>query len=187
MNNSILENLADGISPDILHTSLDKWDDLTQQDIESGLDALHQAVIHHGLPLIVLIEDDENEACFFRQALRDIGTAVEFMHFRDGHQAIDFFTGNGCYADRERFPLPQLTVLDIKLTRASGLEILHEIRIKPQSEQLIVVALTGSEDACEIERAQSLEINGWVNKPNRASDLIDIVRCLMQKWLPSAN
>jgi CheY-like chemotaxis protein len=179
----------DEISDDILACLPGCTVSLTQQELDRGLDTLHQAVLRQGLPLplVILIEDDNNEANFFRQALKDIGVAVEFMHFRDGNQALDFFSGRGCYSDRERYPLPQLTVLDINLTRASGLEILQQIRTKSHLSELVVVALTGSEDVRQIELARSLDINGWFNKPNRAKDLIQIVRSLLFTWLPSSN
>lgn len=186
VNTCTLDEDIEGVSFDIPDSPFNLTYGLTQQEIDAGLDALHQAVLRKSLPFIVLIEDDHEDADLFRRALRRAGAKVEFMHFRSGRQAINFFSGNGCYADRERFPLPALTILDLNLIGMSGLAVLREIREKPQLESLAVVALTGSMDSCEIEAARSLSINGWVTKPDQVQELATIVRWLLQTWLPSA-
>ena len=157
--------------------------DLTQHEIEAGLRKLHAALQQGKLPFLILIEDEEKEMVLFKNALRRAGVAVEFMHFKDGRQALDFFQGKGDFSDRDMYPLPNLTVLDFKLTHSSGLNILEEIRSSPHLKELVVVGLTASEDGHELEQARNLKINDCIRKPQSLSGLVEVVQGLKLAWL----
>ena len=138
---------------------------LSQETIEEGLRNLQAALQRGRLPFVILVEDDDMDASRFRTALRRAGVSVEFMRFNNAQHALDFFHGKGDFADREAFPLPNLTVLDWNLPSSSGLEVLEQIRAHPGLEQLTVIALTASNDVGQIEKARFLKINDWINKP----------------------
>src|SRR5579871_284362 len=104
---------------------------LTEEAIATGLSNLRAALQRGRLPFVVLVEDDDLDASLFRSALRQAGVSVEFMRFDSAQQAIDFLKGKGSFADRDMYPLPNLTVLDWNLPRSSGLEVLEEIRAHP--------------------------------------------------------
>ncbi len=123
------------------------------------------------------------DASLFRAALRQAGGSVEFMRFNNAQRAIDFFHGKGDFADRDAFPLPNLTVLDWNLPAGSGLEILEQIRAHPGLEKLTVIALTASDDVRQIEKARCLNVNDWINKPESLADLVAIARRLKHSWL----
>lgn len=167
--------------------SLNEPRDLTLQEIEAGLKSLHISLQRGRLPFIILIEDDDQEAFLFKSALRRARVAVEFMHLRDGRQAMDFFHGRGGFSDRDMFPLPNVTVLDFKLTRGSGLKILEEIRSSPHLEQLVVVGLTASEDRKELDQARHLKINDCIRKPQSLPALVEVVQQIKNSWLSANN
>jgi two-component system response regulator len=159
--------------------------DLSEEEIRTGLTHILASINQTRLPFLILIEDDEHDATLFRSALRKAQVAVEFMHFRDGQQALDFFHGRGAFADRDMYPLPHLIVLDFKLTRSSGLQILAQIRSTPSLDQLGVIGLSASEDIHEIEHAHRLRINEYIKKPQHLTTLVEIVQRLKTSWLDS--
>jgi CheY-like chemotaxis protein len=183
MNALITEDYPLELLSDVAATPLDDISGQLNANVKTGLKKLLAVLLRKRLPLVVLIEDEDDDAQLFRNALRFINRTVEFMHFRDGQQAIDFFQGNGAFSDRERFPLPELTVLDIQLTGSCGIQILREIRKTPALKHLPVVALTASDDADDLREARALEIDDWIIKPSEFLELVEIVRQLSLKWL----
>jgi two-component system response regulator len=178
---------SNGSSFEISSPEMKAVTDLTQHEIEKGLRKL-QAVMQQGrLPFIILIDDEEKEMILFKNALRRARVAVEFMYFKDGRQALDFFQGKGDFSDREMYPLPNLTVLDFKLTHSSGLNILEEIRNSAHLKELVVVGLTACEDTQELELARDLKINDCIRKPQTLSGLVEIVHGLKLAWLSDSN
>jgi len=158
-------------------------EDLSRNEIEDGLRRLRLSLERPRLPFIILVEDEEKEMDLFKNALRRAKVEVEFMHFKDGRQAIDFFHGKGDFSDRDMYPLPNLTVLDFKLIHSSGLSILEEIRNSPHLKELVVVGLTACEDRDQIEQARDLKINDCIRKPNSLAGLVEIVQGLKLTWL----
>ncbi len=160
---------------------------LTQDAIKRGLSHLRVALERGRLPFVVLVEDDDLDASLFRSALRQAGVAVEYMRFDNAQQAIDFFHGKGSFADRNMFPLPNLTVLDWDLPPNGGFKVLEEIRSHPGLAQLTVIALTSSEDARQFEMARILKINDWIHKPESLAELVTIARRLKVLWLDETS
>jgi CheY-like chemotaxis protein len=81
---------------------------------------------------ILLVEDNEDDAFFMKRALHDAGIRNRVIHVEDGRQAIDYLSGTGEFADRERAPIPMIVFLDLKLPFKSGHEVLEWIRQQPQ-------------------------------------------------------
>jgi CheY-like chemotaxis protein len=167
-------------------TDLNEIGDLTQQEIEAGLLILQNKLRAQQLPSVILIEDDEHDAELFKSALKSARIPIELRHFRDGLQAMDYFRGQGIFSDRERFPLPRLTVLDFTLSRGAGIEILRLIRNELQLKDLVIVAFTASNNREEVELARFLGINDWVNKPQSFTELSELVQRMARTWLGSA-
>ena len=81
---------------------------------------------------ILLVEDEVNDVFFMKHAFEEVGILNPLQVAVDGQEAMDYLGGHGAYADRERFPLPCLTLLDLKLPRVMGLEVLQWIREQPE-------------------------------------------------------
>jgi CheY-like chemotaxis protein len=132
---------------------------------------------------ILVAEDEENDVFFIKQAFEEVGILNPLQVAQDGKEAMDYLSGNGGYADRERFPLPCLTLLDLKLPRVMGLEVLKWMREQPELRNLIVLILTSSRLEPDIEMAYQLGANAYLVKPSSPRELREIATGIKQFWL----
>src|SRR6185436_19106846 len=95
-------------------------------------------------PVILHVEDDPNDVLLFQRAFRKANLAVNIQSVTDGDKAVAYLSGADGYADREKFPLPALILLDLKMPRKSGLEVLAWIRGQASLRRLVVVIFTSS-------------------------------------------
>jgi two-component system response regulator len=100
----------------------------------------------------------------------------------DGRQAIDYVQGAGKFADREKFPLPCLVLLDLKLPYVMGLDVLKWIRQQP-GVPLVVVMLTASGEDADIASAYRLGANAFLTKPSTATKFVDMAKAIKDFWL----
>lgn len=131
---------------------------------------------------ILQIEDDANDVFLLQHALASAGVENPIQVATDGQQAIDYLSGVGAFADREKFPLPCLVLLDLKLPYVMGLDVLKWIRQQP-GPTLIVIMLTASASAEDIASAYRLGANAFLTKPSKASSLVEMARALKDFWL----
>jgi CheY-like chemotaxis protein len=131
---------------------------------------------------ILLVEDEEGDVFFMRQAMQKAGVLNPLQVASDGRQAIDYLKGAGKFANREEFPLPCLVLLDLKLPRVMGLDVLKWIREQP-GVATIVVILTSSKEEADIATAYRLGANGYLVKPSDVSELIDMAKSIKDFWL----
>src|SRR5688572_22848876 len=118
-----------------------------------------------------------------KHAFEEVGILNPLQVAVDGQEAMDYLGGHGAYADRERFPLPCLTLLDLKLPRVMGLEVLQWIREQPELKTLIVIILTSSRLGPDIERAYQLGANAYLVKPSTPLELREIAEGIKHFWL----
>src|SRR5688572_16168770 len=123
---------------------------------------------------ILQVEDDPNDVYLLQRAMKKVGMTNPIQVASDGQQAIDYLRGAGKFADREKFPLPSLVLLDLKLPHVMGMDVLKWIRQQPGMAS-IVVLLTASGEETEILNAYRLGANGFLIKPAEASKLEDMV------------
>ena len=131
---------------------------------------------------ILQIEDDPNEVFFLQRAMKKAGVANPVQVASDGQQAIDYLKGAGKFADREKFPVPCLVLLDLKLPYVMGLEVLRWIREQPGTA-FPVVMLSASAEAADIATAYRLGANAFLTKPSEASKLVDMAKAIKDFWL----
>ena len=131
---------------------------------------------------ILLVEDDENDIFFMERGMKEAGITHPVQVARDGQEAVDYLGGAGEYADRRRFPLPCLVLLDLKLPRKMGLEVLKWIRGQPELETMIVIILSSSKLAPDITMAYRMGANSYLVKcpVDKLSQLLVRVR---EYWL----
>lgn len=135
------------------------------------------------LPLVVYVEDDENDAFLFRHAWRKAGVPNPLTVFADGQRPIDYLSGAGEYADRSRHPLPELLLLDLNLPLRSGLDVLGWVRERRELAALPVVILSSSNQAKDVERASDLGATAYFVKPTNVVQLVDLVANFRERWL----
>ena len=132
---------------------------------------------------ILLVEDDGNDVLLFEHAVRKSNLTSSIHVVNDGEQAIDYLRGFDKYADRQKFPMPLLILLDLKLPRKGGLEVLGWLREQNSSlNRLPVVILTSSRQSTDINRAYELGANSYLVKPADFDKLSNIVKLLDSYW-----
>jgi CheY-like chemotaxis protein len=132
---------------------------------------------------ILLVEDDPNDVFLIQRAFRRINLANPIQVVQDGEAAVLYLSGQEPYADRDRYPFPILVLLDLKLPRRSGLEVLEWLRQQPKLRRLPVVVLTSSRENSDLNRAYDLGANSYLVKPVAFDGLLEMVRSLNQYWL----
>jgi CheY-like chemotaxis protein len=134
---------------------------------------------------ILLVEDDENDVRLLRRAFRDAQVANLLVEVKDGQAAIQYLSGEGLYADRVCYPIPFLTLLDLRLPKLSGFEVLAWIRDQPHLAGLIVVVLTASDDVPDMNKAHELGANCYLVKPGTFAELAGLMKGIKARWLVS--
>lgn len=132
---------------------------------------------------ILLVEDDPNDVLLIRRALRRATIPNPIEVVSDGEAAVAYLAGRGTYADRTAHPLPALMLLDLKLPRRSGFEVLEWLRQQPGLRRLRVVVFTSSGLAADIRRAYELGANSYLVKPLEFDALQDMLQALGAYWL----
>ena len=136
-------------------------------------------------PIVVLhIDDDPNDTALLEAATRRAGVSFRLHNAHDSEHAISYLSGKGAYADRTVHPLPSLVLLDLKMPRATGFEILRWIRSKIQFTNLPVIVLSGSELKDDIRRAYDTGANSYLVKPLGFQALVAMVKQLSNAWVP---
>ena len=132
---------------------------------------------------ILVVEDDENDIVFLKIAVEKAGITSDLQVAEDGAEAIDYLSGKGEFADRSRYPLPSLILLDLKLPRVMGMDVLKWIRAQPQFDMTVVIILTSSQQRSDVQSAYSLHANSYLVKPTSPIDLTDMMGSLKNYWL----
>ena len=134
----------------------------------------------------VLIAEDDPSDVFLLQRAFAIAQVPATLHVvRDGQEAIDYLEGEDSYADRSTYPLPDLMLLDLKMPRLNGFDVLTWLRKKPGLKRLLVTVLTSSDHPTDINRAYDLGANSYLLKPHASSDLAELIRRVQMYWLES--
>jgi len=132
---------------------------------------------------ILLVEDNEDDVFFMQRAIRACGIDHHVQVAEDGQVAIDYLSGTGQYKDRQKFPLPFLIFLDLKMPRRSGLDVLQWIRTQPHLKTMLVLILTTSREDSDVQRAYELGVISFLVKPPGADQLKDLVALIKSYWL----
>jgi len=134
-------------------------------------------------PTVLHIDDDANDTILLQAAARRANAVFELTNVPDGEHAIAYLSGTGSYADRRRFPMPALVLLDLKMPRLTGAEILKWIRNQPELGQLPVVVLSGSQLQDDMREAYARGANSYLVKPLGFESLVALVRDMESCWL----
>ena len=127
---------------------------------------------------ILYVEDDENDVFIMQHALKKALIAHILKIVTDGAQAIQYLGGEGQFSDREQYPMPFLVLLDLKLPKESGFNVLKWIRARPSIHSLQVVVLSSSNHPDDIHRALALGANAYLTKPPTPAGLMEMAGSL---------
>jgi CheY-like chemotaxis protein len=132
---------------------------------------------------VLVVEDEQNDIFLLQYAFECAGISEPLISVEDGQQAIDYLSGKGKFAERKEFPLPCLMLLDLKLPRVMGLDVLRWIRGRPELQMLPVVVLTSSSEASDIKQAYTLGARSYLVKPVSVQQRLELVEALKTYWL----
>jgi two-component system response regulator len=132
---------------------------------------------------ILLVEDNANDEFLTLRALKKYNVANEVVVTRDGVEALDYLFGTGTHADRNVSDLPVAMLLDLKLPKIDGLEVLRRVRADERTKLLPVIVLTSSAEEKDVINSYKLGTNSYVQKPVDFSAFVDAVGQLGLYWL----
>jgi len=132
---------------------------------------------------ILIVEDDDDDVMLIRRAFKQSKIMNNLRFIADGQTAIDYLAGHGEHADRKAFPLPILILLDLKLPRKSGLEVLAWMKEQSLLKRIPVVILTSSKENKDVNRAYDFGVNSYLLKPVDFSQLSEIVKHVHLYWI----
>jgi CheY-like chemotaxis protein len=136
---------------------------------------------------ILVAEDDDNDVFFLERAFKLAQIPNPRCRVKDGEEAIAYLGGDGEFSDRQRHPLPCLMLLDLKMPRKNGFEVLEWARQQPTIKRLPIAILTSSRESPDINRAYDAGANTYLVKPVNFEDLLETIRALNVFWLTLAK
>jgi CheY-like chemotaxis protein len=134
-------------------------------------------------PCILQVEDDAHDVFLLQRAFLQAGVDNPVQVATDGQMAIDYLAGTGRFADRSRYPLPAVILLDLKLPRKTGREVLQWIRAQPGFRRIVVIAFTSAPYVGDVGLAYDLGANSFLVKPTGFTRYLEIARLLKAWWL----
>jgi two-component system response regulator len=133
--------------------------------------------------VILLIEDNSSDVDLTRRALQKGRIANDLIVASDGKQALDYLFGEGDYAGRDVTDFPAITLLDLKLPKVPGLEVLRRVRADPRTRRLPVVILTSSKEEQDLANGYDLGANSYIRKPVDFNQFTEAIGQLGLYWL----
>jgi CheY-like chemotaxis protein len=132
---------------------------------------------------VLIAEDDPSDVFLLKRAFT-LAQVPATLHFvRDGQEAIDYLEGEAGFEDRTKHPLPDLMLLDLKMPRLNGFDVLTWVRRRPGLKRLLVTVLTSSNQPDDINRAYDLGANSYLLKPHNSIELSELVAQVKRYWL----
>lgn len=125
--------------------------------------------------IFLYAEDSENDVLLLKSAIAKADLPVELNTVEDGEEVIRYLSGEGPFSDRRKYPVPTLMLLDIKLPKKDGFQVLQWLRRQPHLKRMVVIVLTASRRQEDVDRAHEAGANAVLVKPARIDELVDMV------------
>ena len=136
---------------------------------------------------ILLVEDEDNDAMLVKMAFAKNNLANPIRRVQDGLEAIEYLNGTGIYADRTKYPFPEFLILDLKMPRMNGLELLTWIHEHPEVRVIPTIVMSSSRQDPDIEKAYNLGANTYMIKPCSFEELAMMVKATHEYWALSVK
>lgn len=132
---------------------------------------------------ILLVEDNETDAELTIRALKKNNLTNKLVWVKDGAEALDFLFATGEYSNRSKGGLPRLVLLDLRMPKVDGLEVLQKIKADERTKKIPVVVLTSSKEDKDIVESYKLGVNSYVSKPVEFDEFTDAISTLGFYWM----
>jgi len=136
---------------------------------------------------ILLAEDQEVDVFLLKRAFRQAGLPHTVINVPDGEKAVNYLKGYPPFDDRAKYPFPQLLVLDLKMPKVNGFDVLAWMAGRPDMSHLPVVVLTSSPLDSDVRMSHKLGARQFLTKPNDLEDMVTIAKSLSENWLTEAD
>ena len=136
-----------------------------------------------GQPTVLLAEDDPDDVLLTQISFEKARLANPLQIVRDGEEALEYLGGEGKFANREKYPLPILLLLDLKMPKLNGFQVLEWLKSHPEIGHIPVAIMTSSAHDPDISRAYALGADSYLIKPPDAKALLALVQRLHAYWL----
>jgi len=131
---------------------------------------------------MLIAEDLESEVILLKVAFAKAAVRVPLNFVNDGQEAVEYLEGSGDYADRLAHPFPKILLLDLKMPRLNGFEVLKWVRTRPRLKRLAIVIFSTSAQESDVNRAYDLGVNSYVVKPLSLTQLGELGKVLEEYW-----
>src|ERR1051325_5048282 len=132
---------------------------------------------------ILIVDDDENDIFFVKRAFTEINVHCSFQVLKNGQEVVDYLSGEGEYANRERYPYPMMILMDLKMPVRDGFEVLAWLRSRPGIKVIPTIVFSSSDVPSDITRAYELGANSFMTKSVTYDGLLLKLQTLSQYWL----
>src|SRR5438874_7239979 len=132
---------------------------------------------------VLLVEDDPNDALLVRKAAQKTLSGIPILIVSNGQEAVEYLKGEGPYADRSKYPFPDIVLLDLKMPIMNGFEVLRWVRAQPKLKRLPVIILTGSVHETDTRTAYEEGANSYLIKPANFNELVETIKNVGDFWL----
>ena len=136
---------------------------------------------------ILVVDDSKDDVFLLCRAFTRAGLDPSLIHVRDGEEAVDYLSGENGFTDRSRYPLPRLMLLDIKMPKLDGFDVLRWLLTRKDLEKIPVVMLSSSFQQEDVVRAKVLGATDYLTKPTGFEGFTQVVQTIASKWLPSTE
>jgi CheY-like chemotaxis protein len=133
--------------------------------------------------IILHVDDDANDILLLQHACRKASAGFDVQAVHDGNEAIAYLQGTATFSDRQKHPLPNLLLLDLKMPRMNGFDVLVWLRQQQDFKRLPVIVLTSSNHDADVRRAYDLGANSYLVKPVGFEGLVGLVKTIQNYWI----
>ena len=137
--------------------------------------------------VLLMADDDEDDCLLMKDAIREVFKSEDFHCLPDGQELLNYLHRRGIYTDLEKYPAPDLILLDLNMPRKDGLQTLKEIKEHPAFKTIPILIFSTSEAQEQIELCYKLGANSYITKPITFDKLLETVKCLSQYWFGIAD
>jgi CheY-like chemotaxis protein len=131
---------------------------------------------------ILIADDSEDDVTLLKRTLALVGLANPVIVVGDGEEAISYLKGEPPYSDRQKYPLPGVLMVDLKMPRCDGFEVLKWVGARPELSKMLVLVLSGQTEIKSVERAYALGAKTFLMKPCHREDLENLIKTFQGYW-----
>jgi len=132
---------------------------------------------------ILVVDDSKDDVFLLCRAFKRAGLDPSLIHVMDGEEAVDYLSGQNRFTDRSRYPLPSLMLLDIKMPKLNGFDVLQWLLTRKDFKELLVVMFSSSFQGEDVEKAKVLGATDYLTKPTGSEGFDQVVQTIASKWL----